>query len=235
MALIKACDPSARSGAAVVLDLGDLSRQAEALRERARAEADRIVREAREERERILRGAAEEGRAAGFEQGLAEGRERGGEEGREQAAAEMGERLREIERGWSSALEEFEGRRGAMLLEARQAIVSLAALVASRVARRAVELDPESAARALESAIALVAAPTRLRVRIHPDDREIVSRRLPALASRLTGAEHVEIEEDASLTRGGCVVETAGGGEIDAAVETQIGRLVGLLLPEGSA
>lgn len=235
MALIKACDPSARSGTAVVLDLGDLSRQAEALRQRARAEAERIVREAREERERILKGAVEEGRAAGFERGLEEGRERGAAEGREQAAAEMAERLRGIEQGWSRALEEFERGRGAMLLEARQAIVSLAALVASRVSRRVVELDAETVARELESAIALVAAPTRLRVRVHPDDREIVSRHLPGLASRLAGAEHVEIEEDASLTRGGCVVRTAGGGEIDATIETQVGRLVSLLVPEVAA
>jgi hypothetical protein len=76
----------------------------------------------------------------------------------------------------------------------------------------------------------LVGRPTRLVVRINPEDIERTKRDLPALAARFAGAAHAELLPDASLSRGSIVAATEAG-EIDATIETQLDRIVESLLP----
>ena len=47
------------------------------------------------------------------------------------------------------------------------------------------------------------------------------------------GLEHVHLVDDASVTPGGCVV-TSGQGVIDAQIDTQLRRIVELLVPDSA-
>lgn len=217
---------------AIVLNLGDLSREAHALAERARAEADRILAEARQERQRLIESASGEGYAKGHAEGLARGREEGLAAGKAEALTEYRERLGAIEAGWGEALSVFVGERGRLLAEARADVVRLAVLLAERLTKRRLELDPGLVVDQVESVLRLVARPTRLVIRLHPLDLPLVREAMPGLLSRLPMAEHVELVTDAALERGSCVATTAGGGMIEAAIGSQLERIAAELLPE---
>ena len=235
MALIRQSSGATLARDAIVLDLGDLSRQGEQLRARARAEGDRIIAEARAERERLITGAAEEGRQAGLAQGLGEGRQQGAVQGKEAALAERRERLATLEASWSAALGVFDAERDQMLLQARQDVLRLAAVVAELVTKRAVALEPGRVADQLGAVLAVLARPTRLVVSVHPDDQELAREALPALCEKYSAATNVEIMPDPSLSRGSCVATTGTGGVVDASVRTQLERIVELLLPGNEA
>ena len=231
MALIRQGDITGRD--AVVLDLGDLMRQGERIKAAARAEADRIAAAARDERARIVAGAEEEGREQGHEQGVAAGQAEGLAAGRAEAVGEWKRRLEKLEHAWAAALASFDASRQQMLREARAEIVHLAAILAERIAKRAVALNEAAAADQLAAILTLITRPTRLVIFVHPDDEPIVREALPALAARLSPGTDAEFATDSSLDRGSCVARTPAGGEIDASIATQIDRIVEAMLPGG--
>jgi flagellar biosynthesis/type III secretory pathway protein FliH len=126
-------------------------------------------------------------------------------------------------------------------------VLRLALAVAERITKRVVQTDAQVAAAQLEAVLGVIVRPTELTVRIHPDDREVLSAALPQIAARFSQARHIELVDDASLMRGSCVAATraAGGGsggggamapgEIDASIQTQIDRIVEAMLPGDGA
>ncbi len=230
MALIRQAQLGDAVRSAVVLDLGDLTRQGERIKAAARAEADRIVAEGREEGRRLFEGAAEEGRRQGLSQGLEEGRTTGAEEGRAALLAEFRPRLEAMEKGWTEALEDFRARRESLLMQARADVLALAARVAEMVTRRAVELNGGAAEAQLAAVLALVAGPTKLTVKVTAREKRAFGEALRVLSAKFEAAEHAEIVVDESLPPGSCVVATPSGGEIDASVETQLERIVGAIV-----
>ncbi len=96
MALIRHTEAASLAREAMVLDLGDLARQADELKALAEAEAERIVEGAVEQRRMILKGARDEGYDEGYKCGHAEGVEAGQREGREEKLAEFSERFANV-------------------------------------------------------------------------------------------------------------------------------------------
>lgn len=231
MALIRQANAKAMARDAIVLDLGDLAAQGELLKARARAEADQIVAESRAERKRLLDGAAEEGRREGLARGLEEGRKQGADAGKKEAIAAQRETLSKLESAWGAALAAFESSRDQMLLEAKEDIVKLAAIVAELVTKRAMVLEPSRVADQLGAVLGLLSRATRLVVSVHPDDESILREALPALAATLPAATHVEFATDPALERGSCVARSGSGGVIDASIRTQLQRISETLVP----
>jgi flagellar biosynthesis/type III secretory pathway protein FliH len=231
VALIKRSESDAGVHRAIALDLGDLARRAELMRAAATAEAQRILVEARAERARIMKGAAEEGRAAGHAEGREDGLAEGREAGRAEALAEFRERLATVDSEWAAMVGDFETRRETLLIEGRRAVVELAVAIAERVVHRTVELDPAVVEDQLREVLSLVAAPTTLIVRVHPEDEELVRNVLPGLRERLVGGVHVRLVTDAAVEQGSCTARTLGGAAIDGSVRTQLDRIVRELLP----
>jgi len=231
VAVIKGHRAAEATKSAVRLDLGDLGRQGLEAIDAARREAERIREEARAERERIVAGAHEEGfakgRAEGHEAGLAEGRELGRAEAFEAARP----RLEEAAGALSSVVDPFSELRDGLLEAARRDAVRLALLLARRVTKRTVEIDEGVAIEQIAAALGELSRRTRVTVRAHPDDRALVAEALPALAERLETVEHAELIADDSVGRGGCVVSTDAGGTIDARIEAQLDRMVDELWP----
>jgi len=233
MALIKDQNKLAAQDA-VVLDLSDLQRQAEILKQRAEQRAEQIVQEAQAERQRLLENAEKEGFDAGHQRGYEQGHQEGLSAGRDEAHREHNEALRSLESSWGEALEVFEARRADMLAEARSEVVRLAVAIARRVIKREIAGDEGSAVRQVEAALPLVIHPSRLRIVLHPDDAPRVREALPELTRRFTDSAHAELIEDDSVEPGSCVVRTDAG-EIDASSDTQIERVVEALTGELAA
>lgn len=237
MALIKSTNLANMDKQVVVLDLGDLRRQGELLATRARERAEEILAEARTERDEMIVGASIDGKAMGMEKGLQEGRARGMAEGQGAAYAERKDELDKLAKGWTDALTAFEARRERLLADARTDVLGLVAAIATKVVKRRVELSPGVVADQLAAVLGLVVRRTRLVVRVNPADRGLVAEAMPGLAARFQSAAHAEIVEDAGLSRGSVVAVIAepGGGEIDATIETQLGRLIEAILPAAGA
>lgn len=225
-----AIDPSQRD--AVVLHLGDLKVVGDHLKESARREAESILAAGRAERDRLVTAGRKDGHAAGLQQGIKEGREKGQQEGKTQALAEWRDKLAKLEAAWVSALETFLGDRERMMIEARQDVVTLAVMLAERVTKRALAVDPRIVADQMTEVLALVARPTRLVIAIHPADRPVVEEVLPALRRRFPNVQDLEMIDEPSLAPGSCVARTASG-QIDASIDAQMTRIAETLLPAG--
>lgn len=231
MALIRNSNSGASLKDAIVMNLGDLSREAESLVARAQTEAARIVAEAEARRAAMLETAGAEGFARGHAEGLARGSEEGSAAGHTQALAASAARLAELDVAWCRALASFAEERGRLLADARADVVRLAVMLAEKLTKRRLEIDPTLVIDQVSAVIRLIARPSRLTVRVHPADEALVREALPGLLASLPLAEHVGIVSDPALARGSCVATTAGGGVVDASITGQLDRIASELLP----
>ncbi len=231
MGMIKRADIESYTRDAYVMDLNDLEKRGNALVDAANAKATAIVQNALKERERLLGTAREQGHAEGLKAGREEGFAQGQRDGIEQARAARAQELEQIITMWTEQLGRLEQRRDAMLEAARVQVVELAAAIAQRVVRRAINLDPSIVVSQLESVLSSVTESTRLVVRMHPDDAERIRAELPTLIDRFASCEHAQVVTDPTLDPGSCVACTSAGGVIDASIATQLDRIIHSLLP----
>ena len=234
MALIRSKQAAALSRDAVVLDLGDLARQGQAIREKAQRDAERLLADARTQARRIVEEATHAGREEGVQQGLTEGREKGRAEGRAEALNRAATALRDFEAAWQQALDEFTAARHAMLVEFKTDVVRLALAIARRVVRRAAALDPTVVHEQIEAALQMVARKTAVSVFVSPRDLDLAGAILPSLKARFQDGVDLSLAADESIAPGGCIVR-AGSGEIDATLATQLDRIAEALLPGQTA
>lgn len=248
MALIRNALAQSLARDAIVMDLADVRVQADLIVQHATKRAEEILREAEAERKRLTSGAAQKGHEEGHAKGLADGRKQGAALGRDEALKEHRQRLDTVQASWNGALAEFGSRREDLLLDARTSMLRLALCVAQKIVKRTIQSDPSVVLDQLASVFEMIVLPSSLTVAINPADRELVTSALPSLIAGCRTARHVEIVDEPSISRGSCRVaarrESSGGSasgagegalEIDAAIESQLERIVELLLPREAA
>lgn len=216
----------------VVLDLTDLGRQAERLREQVRQEADAVLAAAREQGAQRAEAAEAEARARGLEAGREEGFLAGQAEGQEQARAAGAEALAAATKLWEQAAAGVNGERQQLHEEAEGATLRLAVALARKVVARELHLHPEAVVDAVKDALAHVLDPVEVTVRLNPADLALLDELTPGLRS--PAGKTVRLEADEAIDRGGCVVEH-GAGEVDATLQRKLHRLASLLLGEEQA
>ncbi|MBL4575437.1 MAG: hypothetical protein JKY51_04960 [Opitutaceae bacterium] len=230
MSVIKANKSIGYAKDAVVLDLGDLGRQAARLRMVAEDKAASIVTEAERKAKTLLADAAkggfEEGKASGFEHGMIEGQK----QGKAQAFEEAREQLAQLQAAWSDVAQQWDEQTKGLVIEARQAVAEFALKMAERLVHRVIEVDPSVVVDQVAGALALVLRPMDVSVRVSPSDLAVISEALPQLLAEFDHLEHIHLAEDPQVSPGGCLV-SYGQGQIDATIETQIRRVVDLILP----
>jgi flagellar assembly protein FliH len=231
MAVIRQSEAVRMAEHAVTLDLGDLRAQGEAIIARARERAQAAVDEGRAQRLRLISDAAAVGEKQGYDAGHAKGLEEGRAAGEAGARAAAAAQLERLSRAWGEALASFEQQRAAMLTEAKQDVLALALLLTRRVVKRAIEADPSLVVDQAGAVISAAARSSRLVLRVHPEDEAMVRDALPTIAQGR--GEHVEVRGDATLSRGSCVAGSAGGGVVDASIETQLDRIAVALVGRG--
>lgn len=220
---------------AVTLDLGDLARQGEQMRVAARSQADKTITEAQAERRRLIAEAAGLGREQGLKEGREQGLAQGLAQGREAALQEYRSRLDQLDKAWAALASRVEAERAQLYAEARHDVVRLAVRAAEKIVKRAIRADAGLVRDQVAAVLDALAKPTRLTIRLHPEDEPLVREALPGLMAACAAAQHIELTADATVSRGSAVASTAGGGVIDAGVETQLERIAQALLPGGAA
>lgn len=231
MALIRSKQAAAMVREAVVLDLGDLARQGEAIKQRAVAQADQILKKAQDEARQIAHNSSKRGHEEGHKQGLVDGQRKGLEAGRKEALDQHLPAFQALQLQWTQALNTFIDSRAGLLTETRLDVLRLALAIAERVVFRTIELDPTVIEDQMAEALSLLARRSAVTIRINPGDMEQAQTVLPELVARMHQCEHATLVADESLTSGGCMIQ-AGTTTIDASIETQLDRIVAALLPD---
>lgn len=183
-----------------------------------------------EAEERALSSAA---RDAGYAQGYDEGYAKGLEEGRSQATLEGQAHLntyiatqgQEAARAFWAQLVAAQGQ----LLQAEQAmaqgVLEMACEIARQVLRRELQADPHAVQPVVREALGVLAADSKAAVvRLHPEDAQLFADVLQKEFSTMA----MSVVPDASLARGGCLVESAGT-VVDGTLERRWQRAVAAL------
>ena len=231
MPIIKAANSTPLLKDAIVLDMGDLAKQARRLKEAAQAQAQAMIENARAQAQALVSQGHGEGFAKGQAEGFAKGLEEGRTAGRSEALAQAENDLKKLQETVGAALAQLDAKQQRLTLDAQQAVLELALKLGEKLVHRIVEVDPQVASDVLADALAHVLGPMEVMVRICPEDRTVLEEALPELNAQFASFKQVHLVDDATIGRGGCVL-TYGQGRLDATVETKLRRVVELILPK---
>lgn len=120
----------------------------------------------------------------------------------------------------SASLEELARLRAQIATQAEQDLVRLALEIAKKVVHREVRVDHEIALTLVRVALERLHRRAGVTIRLHPDDYSYVWTH----RERLGAESSLEIVEDRSVGRGGCIVKGEMG-EIDARIEQQFSEI----------
>jgi flagellar assembly protein FliH len=111
--------------------------------------------------------------------------------------------------------------------------VDLGLRIAEQALAAAMAVDRERVVDVVRGALRATVERERVTIQLNPADLELVRGALAELAS-IGGIEHLDVQEERRVTRGGAIVRTAVG-EIDAQVETKLDRLRAAFASEPAA
>lgn len=107
---------------------------------------------------------------------------------------------------------------------AERQVVDLALQIAQKVVEREVENIPDMAVNVIRAALEEMDARTAVRVRVSPDDVELLRRRWTQVIPAGVAADRIELQSDERVQSGGAIVETTHG-QVDAQLESKLAQL----------
>jgi flagellar assembly protein FliH len=176
--------------------------------EEAALKARRLVAAAEAEADRIRH----EARAAGHAEGFAAGRA--------EALAEMSPSVAAA----ASALAALRALEADYTDRVEYAAIELALQVAERVVSGTIAVSPERLLDVVRGALRTIIERERVTLLVHPDDLDLMRAAVADLTGSLGGMEHLEVQEERRVGRGGAIVRTRVG-EVDARIETKLERV----------
>ncbi|MCC7145082.1 MAG: hypothetical protein IT443_01405 [Phycisphaeraceae bacterium] len=219
---------------AIVLDLGDLSRQGERIVAAAQDKARRLITEAQRQVQQQANAAHDQAVEQGHIEGMAKGLEEGRAQGRAEALKQAAEGLRQIQETWTDLANQWQAQRDLIEREAREGVLDFALRFAERLVHRVIDVDKTVIVDQVAAALDHVLKPMDVTVLICPDDRPALEEALPNLLAEFAHLTNVKLQNDQTVIRGGCEIHF-GQGAIDATLDNQIRRLLELILPDDAA
>ena len=157
------------------------------------------------------------------EQARAEGFAAGRAEGAAAAQAEAQALLEPALQALGTATAAIEAERAGLADRVEEGAVELALELAAKVVAGAVEAQPERVLDVVRGALRCFMERERVQVLVNPDDLGLVRDAIDAIAGELGGIDHVEVQEERRIGRGGAIVRTATA-QVDASVQTKLDR-----------
>lgn len=121
----------------------------------------------------------------------------------------------------ATALEEVSQLREQLARSSRQDLLRLVMAVAEQVIRREVAVDSQILLTILDQALKASVQADQYRIRVNPQDRDRVNEHKPLFLASISGLTNLSIEGDATISPGGCRIESDLG-EVDATIESQL-------------
>jgi type III secretion system HrpE/YscL family protein len=177
----------------------------------ANIEARRIKQEAYEEAERVRQEA---------EAGAEETRQNGYKEGYEEGLAAYTQQT-------TKALLQL--RASEMAIEGE--FIKLVRACVEKILGQEIKLNPDAVAGMVRMALQDARQQREIIVRVHPEDADNLNKNKRKLLEVLARANTIEIREDQTITRGGCIVVTELG-TIDASLDRQLDAIHDAVMEE---
>ncbi len=162
-----------------------------------------------------VRAEAEQIRAQAWAAGEAEGRAAGLAAARQDAEPSLA--------AMAAALESIEQLKSQVLAELEQDAVEMALRLAEQILAGVIDVQPERVIDVGRNALRHLSDRRRVTLVVNPGDLELVSECVEQLQSELGGIEHLGVQSDRRIARGGAIARTDSG-DIDAGIDTQLAR-----------
>jgi flagellar assembly protein FliH len=170
-----------------------------------------VVASARAEADAIREAARAEGFAAGQAEGAAAA----------QAMAQA--QLVPAVEALHAAADALAAERAAVADQVEARAVELALELAEKVVAGAIEAQPERVLDVVRGGLRCFMERDRVQILVNPEDLVLVRGAVDALAAELGGIEHVEVQEERRIGRGGAIVRTPAA-QVDASIRTKLDR-----------
>jgi flagellar assembly protein FliH len=193
--------------------------QAQKLRQEAEEEAARIVSEA-EKRVAELESTAGSRLEAAEREAAKKGREDGREEGYKEGVAEVERLVGRLHVILDRAMD----KRAEILAETEAQVVELVLLVAKKVVKVISENQKSVVVQNIQQALRKLKTKSDVIVRVNIADLQLATEHVKDFVAMAENAKKLQIVEDGTVDRGGCVIETDFG-EIDARIASQLNEL----------
>jgi flagellar assembly protein FliH len=193
--------------------------QAQKLRQEAEEEAAKVVEEA-EKRVAALEATAESRLEAAEREASKKGREEGREEGYKEGVAEAERLVGRLHVILDRAMD----KRAEILAETEAQVVELVLLVAKKVVKVISENQKSVVIQNISQALRKLKTKSDVIVRVNLADLQLATEHVKDFVQMTENAKKMQIVEDSTVDRGGCVIETDFG-EIDARISSQLSEL----------
>jgi flagellar assembly protein FliH len=182
------------------------------------------IKEVQEQAEAILRKAREEKEAIEME-AYTKGLEQGQTQGQMMALKKIEPLMATLSRG----IDELKRIRQQIIEKHQDQVMEILFLIAEKIIHRQIQLSPEIVLDTVKEAAKHLTETDEIRLRLHPSDFEYLRDIERLLSKHLSGNMEIHFVEDATLDRGGIVIDTEFG-EIDASIRSQIDHMKEVLL-----
>ena len=123
----------------------------------------------------------------------------------------------------AASLQAVEQLKAQMISELEQDAVEMALRLAEQILAGVLAVEPERVIDVGRNALRHLTERRRVTLVVNPDDLELVSECVEQLQSELGGIEHLSVQSDRRIGRGGAIARTDSG-EIDSGIDTQLAR-----------
>ncbi len=141
--------------------------------------------------------------------------------GRQEGLALAEQRLESVTQALAQALEDVSRLRESLAQTGTQDMLRLVMAVAEQIVRKTVEVDKQVVLRIIENALQASVRADNFRIRISPEDLELVTKQKPLFLASISGLKNLSIETDPTISPGGCRVDSELG-DVDATIESQL-------------
>lgn len=148
-------------------------------------------------------------------------------DGQDTTAASFKQQIQQHERwlrSMDSVIEELRSRYSKEVVNFENSLADLAIMVAEHILEREISSDSQIVVEQTRKAIRSLDEDIIFKIRIHPDNLEILKKVKSSLVPDSSRISDVVLAPDKSVDKGGCVLETSAG-SVDAKLSTQLDKL----------
>jgi flagellar assembly protein FliH len=196
----------------IAFNFQDIAHQADTYLDDVRVKAAQIVVEAQRQADAIRRRAEEDGKQAAIKAA-----ERVLDE-------KVGKKMETLLPALEKVIDDVKDAKNDWLRHWEASGVRLACAIAEKICRAELTRRPQIAVGLLREALALVAGTSRVRIHLNPADMDTMSGQISRLQEEFQSLGPAEVVADATISLGGCRVESMHG-TVDQQFEVQLARI----------
>lgn len=212
-----------------LFNLNDFDLEAKAIIDSAKKQAEEMLAATRQEIQQKKIEGEKKGFAEGSAKGYKEGYDKGFKDGEKAGTQDIEKKTVHLKTNLLSVLNQLESSKLEILQRAESDLIKLSIEIAKKITKAKFENEPDTIQQSVITAIKFTALKSDIIISINPDDKLIVDLFIPELKSKFDELDKINIVENATIQRGGCIISSKAG-VIDNTIENQFQKIYQQLL-----